>query len=142
MPIYSPGGVYGVRILSIQQPWAWAIIHGPKRIENRSWGTSYRGLLLIHAGVSRSRLGDYGNGEPAAKRLAFGAIIGVCELVDCVPYEDLPGKVRIGRFAEGPWCWLLDDVRAVPPIPLKGRMGLFESDAVTISVEAMLADHI
>jgi len=114
-----------VRVLSVQQPWAWAIVHGPKRVENRTWGTEYRGPLLIHAGRSRDRLGDYGTGEPAERRLAFGAVIGVCELVDCVPYDELPGKLRTSRFAEGPWCWVLADVRPLAPIPMKGRMGLF-----------------
>ena len=131
-----------VRVLSIQQPWAWAVVHGPKRVENRTWGTDYRGPLLIHAGRSRERLGDYGTGEPAEKRLTFGAVIGVCELVDCVPYDELPGKLRTSRFAEGPWCWVLADVRPLDPIPMKGKMGLFEPppDVVEL-VRAALAAH-
>lgn len=36
--------------LSIRQPWAWAIVHGYKPIENRTWNTGFRGRLLIHAG--------------------------------------------------------------------------------------------
>jgi hypothetical protein len=35
--------------LSIRQPWAWLIIAGHKDVENRSWTTTYRGPLLIHA---------------------------------------------------------------------------------------------
>ena len=97
-----------MKCLSVQQPWAWAIIHGPKRIENRTWRTKHRGPLLIHAGKSRARLGDYGAGEPAQEALAFGAIIGVATLTDCVPVAEVAGQ----PFAEGPWCWLLDDVFA------------------------------
>jgi ASCH domain len=37
-------------VLTVRQPWAWAIIHGGKDVENRSWRTKYRGPLLIHAG--------------------------------------------------------------------------------------------
>ncbi len=39
------------RALSILQPWAHAIVHLGKRIENRDWrtGCSYRGEILIHA---------------------------------------------------------------------------------------------
>jgi hypothetical protein len=37
--------------LSIRQPWAWLIVQGHKPIENRTWPTTYRGPLLIHAGV-------------------------------------------------------------------------------------------
>ena len=32
-----------MKCLSIRQPWAWAIIHAGKDIENRCWPTSYRG---------------------------------------------------------------------------------------------------
>ena len=39
-----------MKALSIKQPWAWAIIHAGKNVENRTWATSYRGPLLIHAG--------------------------------------------------------------------------------------------
>lgn len=40
-----------LRALTIRQPWAWAIIHGGKDIENRSWNTKHRGPLVIHAGM-------------------------------------------------------------------------------------------
>jgi len=40
-----------VKALSIRQPWAWAILHAGKRVENRDWKhpPTYRGPLLIHA---------------------------------------------------------------------------------------------
>lgn len=38
-------------VLTIRQPWAWSIVHGRKRVENRSWQMNYRGPLLIHAGA-------------------------------------------------------------------------------------------
>lgn len=38
-----------VRVLSVRQPWATLIVHGIKTIESRSWRTSWRGTLLIHA---------------------------------------------------------------------------------------------
>lgn len=41
-----------VRILTVRQPWAWAIIHGGKDVENRvrNLAGSYRGPVAIHAG--------------------------------------------------------------------------------------------
>jgi hypothetical protein len=39
-----------MKALSIQQPWAWAIIHAGKRVENRTWSTRFRGPFFIHAG--------------------------------------------------------------------------------------------
>jgi hypothetical protein len=38
-----------MKALSLRQPWAWAIVHAGKRIENRTWNTSLRGDFLIHA---------------------------------------------------------------------------------------------
>jgi hypothetical protein len=35
--------------LSLRQPWLTAILHLGKRIENRTWNTSYRGEVLLHA---------------------------------------------------------------------------------------------
>lgn len=35
--------------LTIKQPWAEFILGGVKRVENRVWGSTYRGVLLIHA---------------------------------------------------------------------------------------------
>jgi hypothetical protein len=41
-------------VLTIRQPWCWAIVHGGKPVENRGWPTRYRGPLWLHAGA-RSR---------------------------------------------------------------------------------------
>ena len=38
-----------MKALSIRQPWAWLILNAGKDIENRSWYTSVRGRVLIHA---------------------------------------------------------------------------------------------
>lgn len=46
-----------VRAITVRQPWAWAIAHGGKTVENRSRGTKHRGTLLIHAGAAWSDRG-------------------------------------------------------------------------------------
>ena len=38
-----------MKALSVRQPWAWAIAHGHKDVENRSWPTQWHGRLAIHA---------------------------------------------------------------------------------------------
>lgn len=38
-----------MKALSIRQPWAWAILHAGKRVENRTWSSSFRGTFLLHA---------------------------------------------------------------------------------------------
>jgi hypothetical protein len=46
-----------VKALTVQQPWAWAIVHGGKDVENRTQAWSYRGPLAIHAGARVSERG-------------------------------------------------------------------------------------
>jgi hypothetical protein len=43
-----------MRGLTVRQPWAWAIVHGGKDVENRSRNLagSYRGPVAIHAGLA------------------------------------------------------------------------------------------
>lgn len=38
-----------MKALSMRQPWAWLVVKGIKSMEMRTWGTRYRGSLLIHA---------------------------------------------------------------------------------------------
>lgn len=42
-----------MRLLTVRQPWAWAIIHAGKDVENRqrNLAGSYRGPIAIHAGL-------------------------------------------------------------------------------------------
>ena len=45
-----------MRGLTVHQPWAAAIIHHGKNVENRRTHWTYRGALAIHAGMRWSRL--------------------------------------------------------------------------------------
>lgn len=38
-----------MRAISLRQPWAHAVVHFGKTLENRRWSTKYRGPILIHA---------------------------------------------------------------------------------------------
>jgi ASCH domain len=111
-----------MKALSVCQPWAWAIIHGPKRIENRSRPTRHRGPLVIHASRSRRYLaGDYSALLPDLQpweQLDFGCLVGLVEVVDCVPLAEVQGD----PFAQGPWCWILANPRPIKPVPFKGQV--------------------
>jgi hypothetical protein len=131
--------------LTVRQPWAWAIAAGLKKVENRTWQTEFRGTLLIHAGSSRAELASRDRdrwlrlmpGLPEESGLAFGAVVAVAEVLDCVRREHAPR----GPFSEGPWCWLLGRVLALPePVPLRGAQGLFPAPAtVAAAVRAQLS---
>lgn len=137
------------KALTVHQPWAELIARGVKAVENRTWATHHRGPLLVHAGLSRSthaELADdprafereYGVPLPPASALAFGALVGVAELVACVPPDQRTADPLIARalltpFAGGPVCWVLADARAfAPPVPCKGGQGLWTPDAETL----------
>jgi hypothetical protein len=118
------------RALSIRPPWAWAIAQAGKRIENRTWTTPYRGLLYIHASASAPASDSdaierlCGRRPPAT--MTRGAIIASAQLVAIRPVADV-----VDRWAFGPWCWVLDDVRAIEPRPMKGRLGLWTPEEHT-----------
>ena len=124
-----------MKALTVQQPWAWGLIYGPKRIENRTWDTRYRGPLLIHAGKSKSRLGDDEGAFDLPSQLDFGAIIGIVDLVDCVPFD----AVRDEPFAEGPWCWVTANPQIIRPIACKGALGLWSPSPQLLSLLPELA---
>jgi len=81
-----------MKALTIRQPWAHAIMHLGKDVENRVWRTHYRGPLLIHAAAHHERhpremLSEYMSRPPSTENLSdlpVGRIIGVAEVVDCV----------------------------------------------------------
>lgn len=90
-----------MRALSVREPYASEILAGRKTVEYRTWQTSHRGDLLICA----------------AKRPA-GAHAGLATCIVTVTHiETLP---------DGTYAWHLRDPRPVPPIPVRGRLGLFD----------------
>jgi len=117
-----------MRALTICQPWAWAVMEGIKRYENRVWDTRYRGPLVIHAGKSRKWLCGVDSlhhmgFELDERELTFGAIVGVDDLVECHRRSRMN---TADPFAEGPFCWeVLRPRKLIEPIPYQGRQGLF-----------------
>lgn len=133
-----PSGM--MKALTICQPYAEEIMRGRKRTENRTWHTSYRGPLLIHAGKSRAWLDGETDEEleqEYGRRLEFGAIVGIVQMVDCLRASEIwdgryeakyPGLMAPGHdhHVNGPWCFILADVmRFSEPIPYRGAQGFF-----------------
>src|SRR5580704_17656926 len=101
-----------MKALSIHQPWAWAILHAGKTVENRTWPTRYRGPLLIHASKARSSYDRgaqidwaqaYGVASPPWEGLVVGALVGVVDLVECLRAS----QGTANPLVEGPVCWVL-----------------------------------
>lgn len=130
-----------MKALSLQQPWAGAVAHLGKTVENRGWGTSWRGRFAIHATVGLRTRREY------LENLAHVAEVTGRPVAELEPYVAVRGAVvatavlrRIctasvdGRVCEcGPWAisgrrhLLLEEVRPLPePVPLTGRLGLWQ----------------
>lgn len=114
-----------VTILTIRQPWAWAIFHAGKDIENRPWRTHYRGPLWIHAagaidGAGYAALSDlFGDALPDRRDLPTGALLGAVTVTGCTAVSGTPWFV-------GPHGWELSDPRRLAePIPMRGQLSLF-----------------
>lgn len=119
------------KALSIHQPYADLIVRGEKFVENRTWATPWRGLLLIHASkgsryLSPEKLAEY----------PTGCLVGAADLVAVVrlPLVDdgqlTPGQAEVVRqheHAEGPFGWVLANVRRFDwPLAWRGAQGVFE----------------
>lgn len=146
-----------MKVLSVRQPWAWAIVRGWKPVENRGWNTSYRGPLAIHAPLTedvedlpevlhRVRMAEIAlTGKPVYPsnlqqlyrntRGPLGCIVGAATLVDVVTGMDPCGggdSWSSDPWFTGPWGFVLRNAQLVKPVPLRGRLGLFDAD---VSVE-------
>lgn len=146
-----------MKVLTVQQPWAWAIVHGGKDVENRTQAWSYRGPLAIHAGKRWSeRGGDHPLVQAAIADASFydddpsafearGAIIGVVDLVAvhpadlceqlgagdlCSPWAEASYREHSGRSRNDVVHLELANPRPLAvPIPCPGRLGLWTPTA-------------
>lgn len=114
--------------LTIKQPWAAAIIHGPKRIENRNWQPSNARIgefIAIHAGktvdthmMTEHFIWDTMQCTFGKDQIVTSSIIGIAVLAGFVTESDDPWfKGKIG--------WLLKEVAAIEPVPCAGKQGLW-----------------
>ena len=111
-----------MKTLSVRQPWAWLIVAGLKDIENRTWTTTYRGALLIHAAVTLDAMTEIERRFQVAidhDALQFGGIIGRVELLDIVSSSH-------SRWFTGPYGWVLSQPQHLPFRHVRGQLGLFE----------------
>lgn len=136
---------------SLWQPWATLVALNEKRIETRSWPTSYRGPLAIHA--AKKMTNELARltwlTEPFAsvlhkhglESLPRGCVVATCELVGCKLIPEIPTvwhtpmgdwtmteqEIAFGDYTPGRYAWLLADIVALPgPVPARGAQGLWE----------------
>ena len=135
--------------ITVRQPYAWAIIEAGKDIENRDWPTNIRGPVAIHAakGMTATEYDSEGNfiagiifsklstidRIPKSDDLVKGAIIGVVDIVDCLPDSASPWFV-------GNYGFVLKNPRKLEvPIPCNGKLSFW---TVPQEIEQALIDQL
>ena len=128
-----------MKVLSLTEPYATLIKEGKKKIETRSWKTSYRGELYIHASSTHIPSVSKNNKElmdlVKGSSLNFGNIICKCKLVNCIEMtkeyvEDIEKnnyqEYICGGYKEGRYAWILENIQALDkPIKAKGHLSIW-----------------
>lgn len=129
-----------MKAISIRQPWAWLIVNGFKDIENRTWDTKYRGMVLIHASKGMTRK-DYAAAQavceslpplqrvtlPPFDKLERGGIVGYA-------YIESTTRESSSPWFFGPVGFQLAFAKPLTLLPIKGRLSFFETGYVIAAV--------
>lgn len=129
-----------IKVLSIHQPWAWAIVSGYKKIENRSWITNHRGFLLIHATATRDLEAD--TWIEKNTNLKIPTTLPQKNIVGGVTLKDIKTNGAFNSYNEKlteqdkVWAfldykhWLLENPEKFEqPTPYSGKMGIWTINA-------------
>lgn len=128
-----------MKVLSLTEPCATLIKEKKKKVETRSWKTSYRGELYIHASLTKIPK-SWKEDKEFMKLvenipLNFGNIICKCNLVDCIYMtkeyvEEMKSKnyqeYICGEYKEGRYAWILENIQPLKqPIKVKGHLSIW-----------------
>lgn len=135
-----------VKALSLKQPYAWLIANGYLLVDDRTWGTHYRGPILIHASKGLyEQYYDYLKATtdiplPDKDKLGYGGVVGVANLVLCCQPGNLPKgvnreqRVHFGGVHAEYYGFLFEQARPLSLMPCSGKLGIFDLD-----IDALLA---
>ncbi|HCU84742.1 MULTISPECIES: hypothetical protein [unclassified Methylophilus] len=138
MSTLVPSGV--LKALSLKQPFAWLIANGYLLVDDRSWGTQYRGPILIHA--SKGLYEEYYQyikrhtdvPIPDRDKLEYGGVVGIAKLVLCSKPGELPAgisreqRAHFGGVHQEYYGFLFEQATPLPLMPCAGKLGIFELD--------------
>ena len=132
----KPDALISMPAITLHQPWASLIAQGIKQFETRSWGTTYRGKLAIHAGKKHENddrlLALLGITQ---EQMTLGAIVAFVDLIDCIEItESFASQQSDTELMCGDWsiteparyAWRLENVEILnSPIPATGKQGMW-----------------
>lgn len=108
-----------MKALTIHPLYACAIAFGVKTIEVRTWSTDYRGDILITS--SAKKLHD----------TIPGHALCIAELYDVRPIKKSDAEnamLKQSQIPKGGFAWCLRNVRLIKPVPVKGKLSLWNCD--------------
>jgi len=155
-----------MKAITLTQPWASLVAFGAKKIETRSWHTSYRGELAIHAAkgwTAKDRaLVEQEPFKGALRSLTvetmpLGEVVAVAEMRQCFIMTDGPTEPLLldlsiatvpepertfGGYERGRYAWMLDGARELPrSVRSRGKLGIYDLDRdVAEAVRCQLED--
>jgi hypothetical protein len=133
--------------ITLTQPWATLMAIGAKRIETRSWKTSFRGWIAIHAAKGFPndcvdlcleepfRTALVAGGIKTPRDLPRGSVLAVALFADCMTTEGCLRSVRgaygderaFGDYSEGRYGFLTEGLRLLrEPIPMRGALSIWK----------------
>jgi activating signal cointegrator 1 len=139
-----------MKALTLTQPWATLVAIGAKKIETRSWSTSYRGSIAIHAAKGFPKWArEFTQEQVCSQAVCFsqwpplgypwyplGFVLATGRLVHCMLTQQVPHLLptlwtprerEFGDYAPDRYAWILEDIKPFPePIPAKGALGLWD----------------
>lgn len=143
-----------MKCISLLQPYASAIIAGPKRVENRPrsmFAIPDGGIWVgIHASKGWWDINwqlwrrDWPDASMLPSSYPRGVVLGAAHFVEVRKYaETVPVEqiaADLGPWAFGPVCYLIDRVVALPePVACKGALGLWAPTAdVSAALDALV----
>lgn len=138
LPFPLPSGM--TKTLSLKQPFAWLIANGYLLVDDRSWGTQYRGPMLIHAskGLYKAYYDHLKENTdiplPNKSDMDYGGVVGIANLVLCCKPQQLPmhiSETQRKHFAnvhDDYYGFLFEQASPLPFMPCRGKLGVFDLD--------------
>jgi len=120
-----------MKCLSVRQPYAALNVAGLKQIETRSWPTSHRGRILIHASLRPHRLPV--DLEPVLSQVpdellgVRGVILGEATISECRLLVKEDRAAALCEINPNWYAWVLTEPRIFESFRThRGQLGLVE----------------
>lgn len=128
-----------MRGITLQEPWASLVALRKKEWETRSWSTSYRGVIAIHASQAFPpahrellQIEPFHEALQGVRQFHTGCILALAYLSDCLLCRPSTAEAvgypqnAFGNFAPGRFRFRFTEVRVLAkPFPYRGALSLW-----------------